>query len=93
MIVDTAKWNSDGKALDQIPLEVTYDEVPDSTDSYYAVTVSDFYPQDVVLKDKQSPDDGVLFGSRNGALNLRTIYGCRASRSHVFYDKRISDRA
>lgn len=52
LIVDTAKWSSDGKALDQIPLEVTYDEVPESTDSYYAVTISDFYPQDTVEKDK-----------------------------------------
>ena len=70
LIVDTAKWNSNGKALDQIPLEVTYDEVPDSTDSYYAVTISDFHPQDIVAKDRH--------------LRMMTCFSDRAMERSIF---------
>ncbi len=51
LIVDTKDWQS-SPALDKIPLEVNHTEIHSNTESYYQVTISNFYSASATKEEK-----------------------------------------
>jgi hypothetical protein len=50
LVLDTNTWKSD--SLDKVSLAVTHDLLPGKPDTYYQVTIDDFYGEEVVREEK-----------------------------------------